>query len=62
MQKTVSKADAVRVQMLEATVRHAVANTRYYKDAFAGQSLDIESLEDLERFPLLDRHTLAHFL
>jgi len=59
MQKTVANVDAVRVQMLEATLRHAVANTRYYKDAFAGLRLDIESLDDLERFPLLQRDTLA---
>lgn len=50
--------DVARLEVVRATLRHAIENT-YYKHAFAGIDIDIESLDDLRRFPLLSRHTLA---
>jgi hypothetical protein len=51
--------DAARLDLVRATLRHAVENSVYYRETFAGLSLDLESLEDLRSFPLLDRGTLA---
>lgn len=50
---------ALRLDLVRATLRHAAENTPYYRKAFAGLNLEIESLEALRRFPILDRETLA---
>jgi len=50
-----------RLALVKATLRHAVVNTRYYRKAFRDLSLEIESLENLRRFPLLSRETLAKY-
>jgi hypothetical protein len=48
-----------RLHMLRATLRHAAARVPHYRKAFLGLNLDIMSLEDLQRLPLLDRDTLG---
>jgi hypothetical protein len=48
-----------RLDLVRATLRHANNNTPYYRRAFAGLSLEIDGLEDIRRFPLLERKTLA---
>lgn len=59
LERSMGSGDAAPIELLRETLRHAAQNTSYYKRAFAGLSLDVESLDDLRRFPLLDRDTLA---
>jgi hypothetical protein len=47
-----------QLALVRATLRHAFAHTRYYRDALADLDLGIESIEGLRRFPLLTRDTL----
>lgn len=54
-----SNDDAVRLELLRATLRHAATNAPHYRRTFAGLSPEIESLEALRRFPLLSRETFA---
>jgi phenylacetate-coenzyme A ligase PaaK-like adenylate-forming protein len=51
--------EAIRLDLVRATLHYAAENTRYYRQAFVGLDLSIESLEALQRFPLLKRETLA---
>jgi len=51
--------EATHLDLVQATLRYAAENTRHYRQAFAGLNLGIQSLEDLRRFPLLERETLA---
>jgi phenylacetate-coenzyme A ligase PaaK-like adenylate-forming protein len=49
----------VQLEMLNQTLCHAVENTRYYARRFEGIPLQLESLEELSRLPILTREERA---
>src|ERR1700730_934666 len=59
LEESLRNGNTVRLELLRATLRHAATSTHHYRRAFAGLSPEIESLEDLRRFPLLSRETFA---
>jgi phenylacetate-coenzyme A ligase PaaK-like adenylate-forming protein len=53
--------ELMRLNLVRATLRHAVEHVRYYNEKFSGLSLEVDSLEELRHFPLLSRETLAKY-
>jgi len=54
---------ALRLQRLQALVRHAYEHTGYWKELMDVQEInpsDIRSLTDLQKFPLLEKNTLRN--
>jgi hypothetical protein len=55
----VIRRDGSRLDLLQATLRHAFEASSYYRRRFAGLPPDLDSEEDIRRFPLLSRQTLV---
>lgn len=54
-----SSIEELQLDLLRETIRYAVRESAYYARAFEGIDLDLDALDDLRRFPLLDRETFS---
>jgi phenylacetate-coenzyme A ligase PaaK-like adenylate-forming protein len=56
-----SAADELRAWLLERTIAHAVARSRFHRDRIGRLAGEVEGLDDLHRLPLLTKqHLVAH--
>jgi phenylacetate-coenzyme A ligase PaaK-like adenylate-forming protein len=47
------------LHLISATIQHAVANTRYYAEVFAGLSSEPTTLAEFSKYPVLTRQIIA---